>query len=86
MAMYLIGKAVVNLHPNHPDKVLLKVIVLAMCLIFSVTEVVFVENYPRCWSHFNSNPCVSMCYKLVINGSSSVFCKNVNTISQHLKI
>ena len=32
------------------------------------------------------NPCVSMCYKLVINGSNSVFCKNVNTISQHLNI
>ena len=34
----------------------------------------------------SSNPCVSMCYKLVSNGSNSVFCKNVNTISQHLNI
>ena len=32
------------------------------------------------------NPCVSMCYKLVINGNNSVFCKNVNTKSQHLNI
>ena len=34
----------------------------------------------------SSNPCVSMCYKLVINGSNSVFGKNVNKISQHLNI